>query len=194
MPVAPMTLEGRHVRLEPLEPHHAEALAQVALDPRIWEFSSSLMRDAADVQTYVTTALVTQQAGTAMPFLIVERGSGAAIGSTRFENIDRANRRLEIGWTWLNPRWWRTPVNTEAKYLMLCHAFERWQCIRVELKTWVENERSRAAIVRLGAKEEGVLRRRMMHHDGTFRDAVFFSILDDEWPEVKQRLETRLAR
>jgi RimJ/RimL family protein N-acetyltransferase len=193
MALAPMTLEGQFVRLEPLEPHHADALAPVALDPRIWEFSSSLMRNAADVQTYVTTALDGRRAGTAMPFVILDRREGTAIGSTRFENIDLANRRVEIGWTWLNPQWWRTPVNTEAKYLLLCQAFDVWECVRVELKTWVENQRSRAAILRIGAREEGVLRRRMLHHDGTFRDAVFFSILEDEWPDVKRGLEARLS-
>jgi RimJ/RimL family protein N-acetyltransferase len=187
-----ITLEGRHVRLEPLEAHHADALAPVALDPRIWEFSSLLMRSAADVQSYVTTALEHRRAGSAFPFVTVERQSGTAIGSTRFENIDIPNRRVEIGWTWLNPQWWRTPVNTEAKYLMLRHAFEQWGCVRVELKTWVNNHRSRAAIVRLGATEEGVLRRRMIHRDGSFRDAVYFSILDDEWPDAKRRLEARL--
>jgi RimJ/RimL family protein N-acetyltransferase len=189
-----ITLEGRHVRLEPLEAHHATALAAVALDPRIWEFSSSLMRTEADVQSYVTTALDHRRTGAAIPFVTIDRQSVTAIGSTRFENIDIPNRRVEIGWTWLNPAWWGTSANTEAKYLMLRHAFEQWGCVRVELKTWVDNYRSRAAILRLGATEEGILRRRMIQRDGSFRDAVYFSILDDEWPDAKRRLEDRLER
>lgn len=185
-------LEGRHVRLEPLQARHADALLPAALDPRIWEFTSTQIQTATDMQKYVETALGWRRAGTAAPFATVETGSGTVIGSTRFENIDVANRRVEIGWSWLNPRWWRTPINTEAKYLMLRHAFEQWSCIRVEFKTWVKNQRSRAAILRLGAKEEGILRRRMVHSDGSARDAVYFSILDDEWPAVKDRLEKRL--
>jgi RimJ/RimL family protein N-acetyltransferase len=122
-----------------------------------------------------------------------ERATGRVIGSTRFANIDWEHRRAEIGWTWLNPRWWRTPINTEAKYLMLRHAFEEWKCIRVELKTAAKNARSRAAIARIGGKEEGTLRHHMIQPDGSYRDSVYFSILDDEWPDVKQRLEARLA-
>ena len=194
MRVDPITLEGRHVRLEPLQLHHTNALFNVALDPRIWEFTSSVIHNLADVQKYVETALEWQRAGTAVPFATVESGSGTVIGSTRFENLDVANRRVEIGWSWLNPRWWRTPINTEAKYLLLRHAFEEWRCIRVEFKTWVHNQRSRSAILRLGAKEEAIMRQRMTRHDGSFRDAVYFSILDDEWPEVKQRLENRLSQ
>lgn len=178
----PITLEGQHVRLEPLEAHHADQLLPAALDSRIWEFTTSLIRDAADMQRYVEAALDLQRAGTALPFVTVDRQSGQAIGSTRFENIDGPRRRVEIGWSWLNPRSWRTPINTEAKYLMLRHAFEHWKCVRVELKTWVNNHRSRAAILRIGAKEEGILRRHMLQPDGSFRDAVYFSILDEEWP------------
>jgi RimJ/RimL family protein N-acetyltransferase len=188
-----ITLEGRHVRLEPLEAYHTDALLPVALDPRIWEFTSTEIRNAGDMQKYVKTALDWRRAGTAVPFVTVEMRSDTVIGSTRFENIDVANRRVEIGWSWLNPRWWRTSINTEAKYLMLRHAFEQWNCIRVEFKTWVKNQRSRAAILRLGAKEEGILRRRMIHSDGSSRDAVYFSILDDEWREVKEGLEKRLG-
>jgi N-acetyltransferase len=146
------------------------------------------------MQTYVDTALDWLRAGTAMPFATVERESGQAIGSTRFENIDAPRRRVEVGWSWLNPRWWRTSINTEAKYLMLRHAFERWKCVRVEFKTRVNNHRSRDAILRIGAKEEGVLRRHMLQPDGSFRDAVYFSILDEEWPAVKVGLETKLSR
>lgn len=194
MQLAPITLEGRHVRLEPLEPHHANALLDAALDPRIWEFTSSVLRNADDVRKYVEVALEWQRTGTAVPFVTIDRAANRVVGSTRFENIHVTNRRAEIGWSWLNPKWWRTVINTEAKYLMLCHAFEQWRCIRVEFKAAASNHRSRDAILRLGAKEEGVLRRHMIRSDGSYGDSVYFSILDDEWPDVKRRLEARLAQ
>ena len=193
MQLAPITLEGQHVRLEPLHLQHADALAGV-LDPRIWEFTSSILRNADEVRKYIETALAWQRAGTAIPFVTMDRATHQVIGSTRFENINVANRRAEIGWTWLNPRWWRTAINTEAKYLMLGHAFEQWKCVRVEFKAVANNRRSRNAILRLGAREEGTLRRHLIAHDGSYHDSVYFSILDDEWPEVKRRLEERLGR
>lgn len=193
MDIQSVTLEGRHVRLEPLRLAHIPALNQAANDPRIWEFTSAVARTPLEMQAYVDTALDWQQAGTAVPFVTVVRATGAVVGSTRFANIDVANRRAEIGWTWLNPRWWRTAVNTEAKYLMLRHAFERWHCVRVELKTGTKNQRSRDAIRRLGATEEGILRRHVLQPDGSWRDTVYFSILDDEWPAVKRELERRLS-
>ena len=192
MDPGPITLQGRYVRLEPLEPRHADALVEVALDPLIWEFTSSRLRDADEVRTYVQTALDWQRAGASLPFVTIDRATDQVIGSTRFENIHVANRRAEIGWSWLNPRWWRTAINTEAKYLMLRHAFEEWRCIRVEFKAAACNRRSRDAIRRLGATEEAVLRRHMIAADGSYRDSVYF-ILDDEWPGVKWRLEERLA-
>jgi RimJ/RimL family protein N-acetyltransferase len=124
----------------------------------------------------------------------VERSSGRVIGSTRFMNIDRVNRRVEIGSTWIAPAWQRTAVNTEAKYLMLKHAFEVWGCVRVELKTDALNQQSRDAILRLGAKEEGTLRKHLLTWTGRIRDSVYFSILDTEWPEVKARLDKKLAK
>ena len=196
MDVAPTTLEGNHVRLEPLKPQHADALLEVALDPRIWQFTTVMVRSTADMQKYIETALDWQKAGTAVPFVTMARDGGRprVVGSTRFANIDKENRRAEIGWTWITPQYWRTVINTEAKYLMLRHAFETWKCIRVELKTSAKNERSRAAIARIGGKEEGTLRHHMINADGSYRDSVYFSILDDEWPEVKRRLEERLAQ
>lgn len=193
MQLASITLEGKHVRLEPLRVGHIAALNKAAADPRIWEFTSAVARTAAEMQKYVDTALDWQQAGTAVPFVTMIKDTHEVIGSTRFANIDVANRRAEIGWTWLNPKSWRTPINTEAKYLMLRHAFETWKCIRVELKTGTKNVRSRNAILRLGAKEEGILRRHIIQPDGSYRDTVYYSILDDEWPDVKRRLEERLA-
>lgn len=186
-------LEGRYVRLEPLAPSHADALARAALDPRIWEFTSSIIRDANEMRKYVEDALQLQRSGTAVPFATIDRASNEVVGSTRFGNIDKENRRAEIGWTWINPRWWRTAINTEAKYLMLRHAFERWRCIRVELKTAAKNQRSRNAILRIGATEEGILRHHMIQPDGSLRDSVYFSILADEWPAVKARLESAIA-
>jgi RimJ/RimL family protein N-acetyltransferase len=153
-----------------------------------------VVSNAAEMQQYVEAALSLQSAGTAVPFVTIERSSGKVVGSTRFANIDPDNRHVEIGWTWLNPRWWRTLINTEAKYLMLTHAFEQWQCIRVELKTSAKNHRSRTAIARIGGKEEGTLRNHMINHDGSYRDSVYFSILDDEWPGVKRRLEALLRK
>ena len=124
--------------------------------------------------------------------MTVEKSTGTIVGSTRFGNIDRHNRRVEIGWTWINPRWQRTAINTEAKFLMLRHAFETWRCVRVELKTDVLNEKSRAAILRLGAEQEGVLRQHQITDSGRFRDTVYFSIIDTEWEAVKKVLLSRL--
>jgi N-acetyltransferase len=194
MQLAAITLEGQYVRLEPLKAHHVEPLLKAASDPKIWQFTSNVISTAADMQKWVETALDWQNAGTAVPFVTMERGSHRVVGSTRFANIDRDHRRAEIGWTWLNPEYWHTAINTEAKYLMLRHAFEQWKCIRVEFKTAAKNARSRAAILRLGAKEEGTLRHHMIQPDGSYRDSVYFSILDEEWPAVKNRLEERLAK
>jgi len=193
MQLAAITLEGKHVRLEPLRVGHIAALNKAAADARIWEFTSAVARTPAEMQKYVDLALDWQQAGTAVPFVTMTKDTHEVIGSTRFANIDVANRRAEIGWTWINPKWWRSAINTEAKYLMLRHAFETWKCIRVELKTGTKNVRSRNAILRLGAKEEGILRHHIIQPDGSYRDTVYFSILDEEWPGVKQRLEQGLS-
>ena len=149
------------------------------------------MKSREDFQQVVAKALDEQERGESVIFATVERGSGRVIGSTRFMNIDRVNRRVEIGSTWIAPPWQRSAVNTEAKYLMLRHAFEVWQCIRVELKTDALNQKSRNAILRIGAKEEGTLRKHAITWTGRVRDSVYFSILDTEWPEVKAKLENR---
>jgi RimJ/RimL family protein N-acetyltransferase len=150
------------------------------------------MQTREDFQHLVEKAFQEQQAGQSVVFATVERGSGRVIGSTRFMNIDRANRRVEIGSTWIVPAWQRTVVNTEAKYLMLRHAFVEWQCIRVELKTDALNQKSRNAILRIGAKEEGTLRRHVITWTGRARDSVYFSILDAEWPQARAALERKL--
>jgi RimJ/RimL family protein N-acetyltransferase len=188
-----LPLEGAAVRLEPLGPHHLDGLCEVGLDPALWRYTVSRLLDRAAMERYVRTALDEQRAGTALPFATVWRETGQVIGSTRFGNASPADRRVEIGWTWLGRPWQRTRANTEAKYLMLRHAFDAWGCIRVELKTSALNERSRAAILRIGAREEGILRRHMVNDDGSLRDSVYFSIIAEEWPEAKRRLEGLLA-
>jgi RimJ/RimL family protein N-acetyltransferase len=152
------------------------------------------LHSAVDIQAAVDKALSEQELGLSVPFATTERNSGRIVGTTRFMNMDRANRRVEIGSTWVAPAWQRTAVNTEAKYLMLRHAFEQWGCIRVELKTDSLNQKSRTAILRLGAKEEGTLRQHIVTYTGRLRDSIYFSILDKEWPEVKARLEEKLAQ
>jgi N-acetyltransferase len=191
----PLTLEGSVVRLEPLRREHADLFwnaAQDALED-IFRWIPYRMQTRADFTQLVEKSHAEQQRGESIVFATVECASARVIGSTRFMNIDRDNRRVEIGSTWIAPAWQRTAVNTEAKYLMLRHAFEVWQCLRVELKTDALNQKSRAAILRLGAKEEGTLRKHLITWTGRIRDTVYFSILDTEWPEVKARLEEKLA-
>lgn len=192
MDIEPVTLEGRHVRLEPLSMHHHHDLCAVGLDDELWRWIPSSVRTPADMHSYIDLALQAQASGTALPFATIDRASGRAIGSTRFGNIDRAHRRLEIGWTWIGRPWHRTAVNTEAKYLMLRHAFDKLGAIRVELKTDSLNERSRRAILRLGAVEEGTFRKHMVTESGRIRHTVYFSIVEEEWPAVKTRLEGML--
>jgi RimJ/RimL family protein N-acetyltransferase len=192
MLVEPCVLEGRRVRLEPLTLDHWRRLCEIGLDPELWRWTTSPLSTPEDVRRYIETALDWQAQGIALPFATVERTTGQAVGSTRFAAIDRVNRRVEIGWTWVAPPWQRTPVNTEAKYLMLRHAFETLGCIRVELKTNSLNVKSRNAILRIGAKEEGVFRNHMINDDGTIRHTVYYSIIDSEWPAVKARLEEML--
>jgi N-acetyltransferase len=189
-----VTLEGDVVRLEPLSLAHVDALAAIGLDPDLWTWTNVGIGSADEMRAYVETALAEREAGKSLPFATVERGTGTVVGSTRFGNIDLANRRMEIGWTWIAGPWQRSAVNTEAKLLMLAYAFERAGCMRVELKTDRLNARSRAAIARLGAVEEGTFRRHMVTSTGRIRDTVYYSILDTEWPEVKARLQARLVR
>ena len=193
--VTPVTLEGSVVRLEPIRREHAEVFWEVAKDALddIFQWIPYRMKTREDFQRLVEKAFDEQERGDSVVFATVERGSGRVIGSTRFMNIDRANRRVEIGSTWIAPAWQRTAVNTEAKYLMLRHAFEVWKCIRVELKTDALNQKSRNAILRIGAKEEGTLRRHVITWTGRVRDSVYFSILDSEWPEVKAKLEAKMG-
>jgi RimJ/RimL family protein N-acetyltransferase len=191
----PVTLEGASVRLEPLRVDHAQLFWDVAKDhlDDIFRWIPYAMKSSKDFDSLVAKALDEQKRGESVVFATVDRRQDQVVGSTRFMNIDRANDRVEIGSTWIAPAWQRTAVNTEAKYLMLRHAFEVWKCIRVELKTDALNQKSRQAILRIGAKEEGVFRKHLITWTGRVRDSVYFSILDTEWPQVKARLESMLA-
>ena len=193
--VSPVTLEGAVVRLEPLRHEHANLFWEVAQSDLedIFRWIPYSMKTPEDFRRLIDKAFEEQQRGESIVFATVERSSGRSIGSTRFMNIDRTNRRVEIGSTWISPAWQRTAVNTEAKYLMLRHAFEVWNCMRVELKTDALNQKSRNAILRIGAKEEGTLRRHLLTHTSRVRDTVYFSILDSEWPDAKAKLEARLS-
>ncbi|MGH9455752.1 MAG: GNAT family N-acetyltransferase [Terriglobia bacterium] len=190
--LSPVTLEGNTVRLEPLSlGHHAE-LSAVGLDEDLWRWIPFPVRTPEEMRKYISDALDAQMKGQALPFATVLKDMRQAVGSTRYLNVDLANRRVEIGSTWIGRPWQRTAVNTEAKYLMLCHAFETLGCLRVELKTDSLNDRSRRAILRLGAKQEGIFRNHMVTASGRIRHTVYFSIIDSEWPEVKARLEAKL--
>ncbi len=192
MKVMPIILEGCHVRLEPLARMHLEGLAAVGLDEELWRWIPTQVRTKEDMAAYIETALQEQERGVSLPFAQLEASSGRVIGSTRYGNIDRANHRVEIGWTWVARNWQRTTVNTEAKYLLLKHAFETLGCMRVELKTDSLNERSRVAILRIGAKEEGIFRNHMITASGRIRHSVYYSVIDSEWPAVKARFEAKL--
>ncbi len=194
MNIEPITLEGRHIRLEPLSLDHLDALCRVGFDESIWRWMPYSALNEADMRRYIETALKQQEAGWALPFATVERASGRVVGSTRYMNIDKPNRRVEIGSTWIGLQWQRTAINTEAKYLMLRHAFETWDCIRVEFKTDALNQPSRTALLRIGATAEGTHRKHMILPDGRVRDSVYFSIIDSEWPAVKADLEAKLVR
>jgi N-acetyltransferase len=192
--VAPITLQGSVVRLEPIRHEHAEIFWEIAKDDLddIFQWIPYRVKTPEDFRNLVEKIFDEQQRGESVAFATVEVGSGQVIGSTRFMNIDRVNRRVEIGSTWIVPARQRTAVNTEAKFLMLRQAFEVWKCMRLELKTDALNQKSRNAILRLGAKEEGTLRKHLITWTGRVRDSVYFSILDTEWPEVKPALEQKL--
>ncbi len=194
MPVEPVTLEGSVVRLEPLSVAHAEGLYSAAQDESIWRWMPTKLAGSRErIELWIAQALQAQERGTDLPFATVLRETGAIVGGTRYLNISRRDRGLEIGWTWLNPRVQRTAVNSECKYLLLRHAFETLGAIRVQLKTDSRNTISQRAIERLGAVREGTLRKQMILEDGYQRDTVMYSILDTEWPAVRAHLEAALA-
>lgn len=189
----PVTLKAQHVTLEPLSMTHAPALAQAAADGELHRLWYTSVPGPRDVDAYVEKALAQQAAGLALPFAVRD-AQGDIVGSTRYCNVDAANRRVEIGYTWYARRVQRTALNTEAKRLLLAHAFETLGCIAVEFRTHWHNRQSREAIARLGAKQDGVLRNHMIMPDGTYRDTVVFSIIASEWPTVRRGLDWRLEQ
>jgi len=182
------------VRLAPLAPRHAEDLFVLGRDEVIWIYMPRpVLKSVEDTLGWIQEALAVAAEGSQIPFAIIHRASGKAIGSTRYLDIRREHRGLEIGWTWVGTAYQRTPVNTECKSLLLTHAFEELGAVRVQLKTDLRNERSQQAIERIGAAREGVLRKHMVRWDGFIRDTVYYSILASEWPDVKRRLENLLC-
>ncbi|HDR8956842.1 GNAT family N-acetyltransferase [Burkholderia vietnamiensis] len=192
LPAQP-TLTGEHIVLRPLAASDRQALLDAAADGELWNSKVTVVPDERAVDAYLDTALQGRAAGTVMPFAIVEPASGRVIGSTRFWKIDRNNRKLEIGHTWLSASAQRTRANTEAKWLLLAYAFDTLQCVRMQFTTDELNEKSRAAILRLGAKQEGIVRHERIMPDGRKRNSVRFSIIDDEWPAIRDRLKAKLA-
>ncbi len=188
----PVTLTGTAVVLEPLGERHWPGLLAVGLASELWEWTIERIEDEAGLRRWFEEALRAGAEGRAVPFATVLRPSGQVVGATRFGALDAQNRRVEIGWTWVAPAWQRTGVNPEAKYLMLEHAFEVWGCHRVELKTDALNQASRGAMLRLGAREEGVFRKYQLRQDGRVRDTAWYAITAGDWPEVKAGLARRL--
>ena len=193
MDVQPVTLTGRFTRLEPLSLDHVPCLCRVGLDGSIWMWMPVRIRSERDIRKMVEEALAEAERGVSLPFATVDVQTGEVVGSTRYLNIDRLHRRLEIGYTWIAPPWQRTAVNTEAKFLMLRHAFETLACLRVEWKTDSLNVRSREAILRLGAKEEGLFRNHMLMPGGRIRHTAYYSMTFQEWPAAKSNLLGRLS-
>jgi N-acetyltransferase len=192
--LTPVTLIGKSIRLEPLAETHFETLCDVSLGDNLFRFFPDPMGTRQELTDFLHTGLEQHKALVSLPFAIAEATTGKVIGCTRFGNISHRDRRAEVGWTWIAKPWQRSPANTEAKFLMLQHAFEKLGCERVELKTDFRNEQSRTAILRIGATQEGIFRRHMVMADGYVRDTVYFSVVRTDWPEVKARLQVRLAR
>jgi RimJ/RimL family protein N-acetyltransferase len=194
MHIQPIVLTGRIIRLEPLSESHIPDLALVGADEKIWEFMLyGDIQTGADVNAWVLEILNRRERLGDLPFAVIELSSGKAIGATRFMDIHVEHRNLEIGGTWYGVAYQGTGINTEAKYLLLRHAFETLGCIRVQLKTDARNLRSQRAIEKLGAVKEGLLRNHMIRYDGVIRDSVYYSIIDAEWLQVKKMLEDRLT-
>jgi RimJ/RimL family protein N-acetyltransferase len=191
--IEPVTLKGRHVTLEPLTLGHQEALAAAAADGELWNLWYTSVPAPGREREYIETALAMRENLGALPFAVRDAVSGEIVGSTRYFNVEAAHRRLEIGHTWYAKHVQRTPLNTEAKLLLLGHAFETLDAIAVEFRTHFMNHQSRAAIARLGAKEDGVLRNHQIGRDGVLRDTVVFSIIESEWPAVRANLKYKLA-
>ncbi|PWL39580.1 GNAT family N-acetyltransferase [Flagellimonas aquimarina] len=192
--LSPVVLEGKLVKLIPMEGFHIPDLLAAAEDGKLWELWYTSVPSSKTIKSYVNTVLDEQKAGLAMPFVVLDKKTNTVIGSTRYLNVDAKNRRLEIGATWYSQRVQRTGINTECKHLLLTHAFEKLKCIAVEFKTHFHNHTSRNAILRLGAKQEGIIRNHRIDDQGNLRDTVIFSILDSEWKAVKTGLEFKMSR
>jgi RimJ/RimL family protein N-acetyltransferase len=190
--LTPLILEGSSVQLQPLSESHHEALCAVGLDPELWKWIPIQVLDRDQMMRFIRAQLSDQEKGTSIPFATVDRVSGKVVGSTRFMNIDAPNKRVEVGSTWIAKPWQRSAINTEAKYLMMRHAFETLDCNRVEFKTDSLNTQSRNAILRIGAKEEGIFRNHMVTWSGRLRHSVYFSVIASEWPRVKANLEAKI--
>jgi N-acetyltransferase len=190
--VGPVVLEGRRIRLEPLAREHLDGLAEVAFDPAIWQWTTARVTDRERLAEWIDAALANAAAGTEQPFATIDRASGRPIGSTRFLSIVPEHRRLEIGWTWLGLAWQRTGANREAKLLQLTHAFESLGANRVEIKTDSLNEPARRALLGIGATFEGIFRNHMVMPGGRLRHSAYHSVIVDEWPAVRARLEAAI--
>lgn len=191
--LSPVTLEGKHVRLEPLRAEHVDELWLQAEEPAIWDYMAVQVKGREDLARWIAGRVRAAEQSTALAFLQRDARTGAAFGSTSLFDIDLPMRRMEIGHTWVGRSHRRTAANTESKLLVLTHAFDKLDANRVQLKTDVRNLRSQAAIERLGAKREGILRSFSMHEDGTVTDRVLYSIIRQEWPDVRARLQAFLA-
>jgi RimJ/RimL family protein N-acetyltransferase len=191
MLIEPITLEGRFIRLLPLSVDDHAQLCSIGLEPALWQHTTIRVQTPDEMRRYIETALDSQAAGTALPFVIVLQATGQIVGTTRYHSIAREHRRTEIGFSWVGLPWQRRPVNSEAKYLLLSHAFEQARCQRVEFKADAENEPSCEALLRIGARREGTLHQYMSSPHKGARDIALFSIIDREWPEIKARLEQR---
>ncbi len=185
-------LEGNTVKLVPMETSHLDGLWDAGHNQSIWEFTSSKVRNKAEMKKIIVSAIAEREKGTQLPFTVIDKKTGEIVGSTRFMDISEVHKSLEIGWTWYNPEYWRTRINTESKFLLLQYVFETMGLNRVQFCTDSRNVRSQAAIARLGAVREGVLRKHRIIADGYVRDTVVFSILKEEWPKIKRELQEKM--
>jgi N-acetyltransferase len=186
-------INGVRVALEPLSLRHLDDLAVAGADESIWRWLPSAHHLPGSMAAFIEQASAAHERRSALPFATIDQNTKKAVGSTRYHHIEVEHRRLEIGVTWIGTAYQRTHINTEAKLLQLWYAFEVLKCRRVELKADVDNQKSRTAILRLGATQEGIFRKHMLYADGRNRDNAYFSIIDDDWPQVRERLEARLG-
>jgi RimJ/RimL family protein N-acetyltransferase len=191
-PLGPITLTGKYIRLEPMRPSHARALSEAGRDEAIWTWMPARPVTAEAMDGWIQKAMEAESQGREYPFVVVRLEDNRVIGSSRYLDVQEDDRTVEIGWTWYSPDAWGGVVNPEAKYLLMRHAFEDWRAIRVALKTDINNLHSQSAIKKLGARYEGTLRNQRIRPDGSYRDSVIFSVVENEWPQVKARLEERL--